>query len=198
MMFIIIVAFTNPNENIIYTAISISFLAFFSATQDISVDAFRIESAPKNMQGPLSSMYIAGYRISMIVSGAGSLWLASYFGGENYDLLVWRKVYLTMSMLMIIGILTVIYSNEPTIRRRKLQINNHISFIIFVFISILSFGIIYNYLDNPFQKSRSFFKFYIFYYKNPEFVLQELFYYFTFLFFLLKIINQKTISKIAS
>ncbi len=82
MIFIIIVAFTNPNENIIYTAISISFLAFFSATQDISVDAFRIESAPKNMQGPLSSMYIAGYRISMIVSGARSLWLASYFGAK--------------------------------------------------------------------------------------------------------------------
>tara|TARA_B100001059_G_C17791377_1_gene560355 strand:+ start:81 stop:1550 length:1470 start_codon:yes stop_codon:yes gene_type:complete len=193
MIFIIIVAFTNPNENIIYTAISISFLAFFSATQDISVDAFRIESAPKNMQGPLSSMYIAGYRISMIVSGAGSLWLASYFGGENYDLLVWRKVYLTMSMLMIIGILTVIYSNEPTIRRRKLQINNHISFIIFVFISILSFGIIYNYLDNPFQKTEVFLSFIFSTIRIGICFTGIILLFYLSSFF--KIINQKTISK---
>ena len=59
-------------------AIAIVLIAFFSATQDIVIDAFRIESAPEKKQGPLSSMYLAGYRIAMIVSGAGSLWLASF------------------------------------------------------------------------------------------------------------------------
>jgi len=110
---IFIVSFSDPNKNIVHMAVAISLLAFFSATQDISIDAFRIESAPQNMQGPLSSMYIAGYRIAMIVSGAGSLWLASYFGGENYDINIWQKVYLIMSALMFVGILTVIYSKEP-------------------------------------------------------------------------------------
>ena len=55
-------------------------MAFFSATQDILIDAFRIESAPQSLQGPMSSMYIAGYRIAMLVAGAGSLWLAAFFG----------------------------------------------------------------------------------------------------------------------
>jgi len=192
--FIIVVAFTDPSENILYTAISISFLAFFSATQDISVDAFRIESAPKNMQGPLSSMYIAGYRISMIVSGAGSLWLASYLGGEKYDLLVWKKVYLIMSILMIVGILTVICSNEPSIRKNKnLKINNHINFIIFVFISILIFGAIYNYLNNPFQKNQVFLSFL---FSAIRIVICFsgiiLLFYFSSYF---KIINKKTISR---
>ena len=68
-----------------FTALFISLLAFFSATQDILIDAFRIESAPQSQQGPLSSMYIAGYRVAMLIAGAGSLWLASYLGTEIYE-----------------------------------------------------------------------------------------------------------------
>ena len=153
IIFIIIVAFTDPSKNIIQTAIAVSLLAFFSATQDISVDAFRIESAPQYMQGPLSSMYIAGYRVAMLVSGAGSLWLAAYMGGESYDIQVWRKVYLIMSIFMAIGILAVIYSNEPKIiKNRDFKINDHWKFLLFILVSILIFGFFYNNLNNPFQK----------------------------------------------
>ena len=51
---------TNPQNSLLLTAIAITLLAFSSATQDIIIDAYRIETAPHYMQGPLSSMYIAG------------------------------------------------------------------------------------------------------------------------------------------
>ena len=91
-----------------------NFSRFFSATQDIIIDAFRIESVNQNKQGPLSSMYIAGYRIGMLIGGAGSLWLASYWGVEQYDQSVWKKVYLTMALLMLIGIFANIISKDPS------------------------------------------------------------------------------------
>jgi PAT family beta-lactamase induction signal transducer AmpG len=79
---LILVSFTDPQKNLFYTAFFITLLAFFSSTQDIIIDAFRIESAPQSLQGPLSSMYISGYRVAMLVAGAGSLWLAAFFGAE--------------------------------------------------------------------------------------------------------------------
>ena len=82
---LIATAFTDPANNLLLTAITITLVAIFSATQDIVIDAFRIESAPQRLQGPLSSMYIAGYRIAMLVGGAGSLWLAALLGNEIYN-----------------------------------------------------------------------------------------------------------------
>ena len=114
---LVLTAFTDPQNNLFFTALFISLLAFFSATQDILVDAFRIESAPQSLQGPMSSMYIAGYRIAMLVAGAGSLWLAALFGTEIYNQEVWKKVYLAMSSFMFIGIFATISSNEPKIKR---------------------------------------------------------------------------------
>ena len=82
---LILTSINDPKNNIIITAVCITLVSFFSATQDIIIDAYRIESVDQKLQGSLSSMYIAGYRIGMLVGGAGSLWLASYWGGENYD-----------------------------------------------------------------------------------------------------------------
>ena len=101
IIILIFTSFTNPQNNLFYTAFFITLLAFFSATQDILIDAFRIESVPQTLQGPMSSMYIAGYRIGMLVAGAGSLWLAALFGTEVYDQTVWKKVYLIMSFFYV-------------------------------------------------------------------------------------------------
>ena len=90
---LIFTALTDPSQTLVFTAIGITFVAFSSATQDILIDAFRIESAPQKFQGVLSSMYIAGYRIAMLTSGAGSLWLASYLGTEIYKVEEWQIVY---------------------------------------------------------------------------------------------------------
>ena len=147
---LIMTAFTDPQHNLFFTALFISLLAFFSATQDILIDAFRIESAPQSLQGPLSSMYIAGYRIAMLVAGAGSLWLAALFGNEIYDQDVWKKVYLIMSIFMLVGIFTTISSKEPKIKK-NLKKNSHIKFLLTVFFSVIGFIFLYSIIDNPFE-----------------------------------------------
>ena len=148
---LILTAFTDPKESLFFTALFITILAFFSATQDILIDAFRIESAPQSLQGPLSSMYIAGYRIAMLVAGAGSLWLASFFGTEIYDQNVWKKVYLIMSLVMFVGVFATFISDEPKLKR-NLNSDNHVKFLITIFIAVLGFIYLYSVIDSPFEK----------------------------------------------
>ncbi|MDA9697784.1 MFS transporter [Candidatus Pelagibacter sp.] len=155
---LVLTAFTDPQNNLFFTALFISLLAFFSATQDILVDAFRIESAPQSLQGPMSSMYIAGYRIAMLVAGAGSLWLAALFGTEIYNQEVWKKVYLAMSSFMFIGIFATISSNEPKIKR-NLKTKNHLQFLFAIFFSVVGFIFLYSIIDNPFDKKDIFLTF---------------------------------------
>tara|TARA_B100000609_G_scaffold82551_1_gene65887 strand:+ start:1942 stop:3396 length:1455 start_codon:yes stop_codon:yes gene_type:complete len=141
---IILASYSNPQNNLKFMAVTIILIAFFSATQDIVIDAFRIESAPENKQGPLSSMYLAGYRIAMIVSGAGSLWLASFLGGENYQQNTWKQVYQTISLFMIIGLMCTLISQEPNIKSKK-KINqlSQIKFALSTLLSIIVFFIVF-------------------------------------------------------
>ena len=83
-------------------AIGAVLLGFSSATQDIVIDAYRIESANKDMQSMLSATYIAGYRIGMLAAGAGGLFLASYFGSTKalYSVEAWSTTYLMMALVM--------------------------------------------------------------------------------------------------
>ena len=155
---LILTAFTDPQNNLFFTALFISLLAFFSATQDILIDAFRIESAPQSQQGPLSSMYIAGYRVAMLTAGAGSLWLAAFFGTETYNQDVWKKVYLIMSVFMFIGVFTTIYSKEPKIKK-KFNKNNHFKFFLTIFFAVLGFIFLYSIIDNPYEKNEIFLSF---------------------------------------
>ena len=145
---------TDPAQNLILTAVTITFVAIFSATQDIVIDAYRIESAPQKLQGPLSSMYIAGYRVAMLVGGAGSLWLASSLGGggEVYDKAVWQTVYSSMAFLMLVGILTTLFSHEPKIKKNNfLKINQHIKFLFVFLLSLSGFIFLYTFMKNPFD-----------------------------------------------
>ena len=149
---LIFISYTDPAKTLILTAIGSVLVAFSSASQDIIIDAYRIESAPQNMQGALSSMYIAGYRIAMLVAGAGSLLLASHLGVDIYNSDVWKTVYLTMAFLMVIGVLTTIYSPEPNIKRKisLLSFNDQLRFLITFVLAIVIFIFIYSFLDNPF------------------------------------------------
>ena len=155
---LVLISFTDPQQNLLYTAFFITLLAFFSSTQDIIIDAFRIESAPQSLQGPLSSMYISGYRIAMLVAGAGSLWLAAFFGTDIYNQIVWKKVYLIMSILMIIGITATIFSDEPKIKK-KFKPENHSSFLTAVLIALIGFLYLYSLLHNPFTEDELFLSF---------------------------------------
>ncbi len=155
---LILTSFTDPQKNLLYTAFFITLLAFFSSTQDIIIDAFRIESAPQSLQGPLSSMYISGYRVAMLVAGAGSLWLAAFFGTDIYNQNVWKKVYLIMAFLMFIGIIATIFSDEPRIKK-KFKSQSHSSFLIAILISLIGFLYLYSLLQNPYMEDNLFLSF---------------------------------------
>lgn len=106
-------------DNLELMAIGAVLLGFSSATQDIVIDAYRIESADKDMQSMLSATYIAGYRIGMLVAGAGGLFLASYFGStkELYSFSAWSNTYLVMIMVMMLGVVTTLLIKEPDLSR---------------------------------------------------------------------------------
>jgi PAT family beta-lactamase induction signal transducer AmpG len=94
-------------------------VAFGSATQDIALDAFRIESAETRKQAALAAAYQTGYRLAMIWAGAGVLWVAAWAevsGASGYQNGAWKTAYLVMAGSMAVGVLTVLLSPEP-IRR---------------------------------------------------------------------------------
>jgi PAT family beta-lactamase induction signal transducer AmpG len=90
-------------------------VAFGSATQDIALDAFRIESADINRQAALAASYQTGYRLAMIWAGAGVLWIAA--GAQTvtsgYQHGAWHTAYLVMAASMGLGLVTVLLSPEP-------------------------------------------------------------------------------------
>jgi len=90
-------------------------VAFGSATQDIALDAFRIESADSDHQAALAATYQIGYRLALIWSGAGVLWLAARAeaGATGYDPAAWQFAYLCMALSISVGVLTTLFSKEP-------------------------------------------------------------------------------------
>lgn len=95
----------KPNQALPLLAMLAVWVAFASATQDVAIDAFRIELAPVDLQGALSASYIFGYRCALLVAGAGALYLAQF--------LSWRVSYLCMAALMSVGMLTILLVAEP-------------------------------------------------------------------------------------
>ena len=115
---ILLMASVDPGEssqNIAYMALAAVLLGFSSATQDIVIDAYRIEIGEEVLQALFASMYIAGYRMGMLAAGAGSLFLAAYLSGGStgYSYLVWQKTYIFMAVLMSCGIVTTLCIREP-------------------------------------------------------------------------------------
>ena len=119
-------------------------LGFSSATQDIVIDAYRIESAPTEEQAMTSSTYIAGYRIGMIVAGAGALYLATYFGStkEAYSYTAWMYTYAAMAAVMLIGVATTFIIREPDIYRADAspyQASDYLRFLLVFFVGVVAF-----------------------------------------------------------
>ncbi len=90
-------------------------VAFGSATQDIALDAFRIESADSDHQAALAATYQTGYRLALIWAGAGVLWLAARAesGSTSYDPAAWQFAYLCMALSIGVGVVTTLFSKEP-------------------------------------------------------------------------------------
>ncbi|MFM7026328.1 MAG: AmpG family muropeptide MFS transporter [Limnohabitans sp.] len=94
-------------------------VAFGSATQDIALDAYRIESAPTDEQAALAASYQTGYRLAMIWAGAGVLWVAARAQGaeaQGYLHTAWQTAYLVMAASVLPGMLTVLLAPEPAPR----------------------------------------------------------------------------------
>jgi len=98
-------AMTNPATQLTQIALLALLVAFGSATQDISVDAWRIEAVDREVQGAMAASYVLGYRVALLVAGAGALYLAEFYS--------WPFAYLCMAALMSVGILTTLLINEP-------------------------------------------------------------------------------------
>lgn len=99
-------AYTDPVEHLGRLALFAVLVAFGSATQDIAIDAWRIEAAPPERQAAMAATYVFGYRLALLAAGAGALHVAT--------LLSWTGVYLCMAALMGIGLLAVLFSGEPS------------------------------------------------------------------------------------
>lgn len=97
---------SHPEVSPWLTALAAAGVSFCSATQDIVVEAFRIEALPPHQTGLGAGASSTGYRLGMWISGAGALYLASS--------LEWSTVYLMMALCMVIGLLTTLLSDEPT------------------------------------------------------------------------------------
>ena len=112
-------ALTDPRLALLPAVWCALAVAFGSATQDIALDAYRIESADTPRQAALAAAYQTGYRIAMIWAGAGALWIAARFeisGGAAYQPAAWRAAYLAMAASMLLGVVTVLLSPEPVAR----------------------------------------------------------------------------------
>lgn len=107
-------ALTDPVTNLPMMAALAVATAFFGATQDVALDAYRIESGGETEQAAFAATYQMGYRIAMIWSGAGALAVAA--AAESAGWAGWCTAYLVMASSVAVGIVTVLASPEPSRR----------------------------------------------------------------------------------
>ncbi len=100
-----ILGLSNPSGAPTLLALIAVLVAFFSASQDIMIDAYRTEILNSDERGPGAGIYIMGYRLGMLFSGALALVLSDHMS--------WQNVYLLMALALLIGILTTLLAPEP-------------------------------------------------------------------------------------
>ncbi len=110
---LLLMASVDPANAIgVFAAVALT-VAFSSATQDIVIDAYRIEIAGDELQGVLAATYQYGYRLAMLIAGAGALYIAQ-FGS-------WSMAYTTMSACMLVGIATTLVCREPDVHVERVD-----------------------------------------------------------------------------
>ena len=105
----------NPKQNLPLMAALAVVVAFLSASQDIVIDAWRVESLHGDQQAPGAAMIGAGYRVGMLVAGAGGLLIASYAG--------WFAAYATMAALLGVGLLVFLLAPEPKVSAKTSEVS---------------------------------------------------------------------------
>ena len=102
---IICIAVSSPSKHHLLTFSFALFLAFASATLDIALDAYRVESFSPHAQAAASASFVTGYRLGFLFSGAGALFLA--------EIMPWNYVYILMSLGTLVGLITILIISEP-------------------------------------------------------------------------------------
>ena len=111
---ILLLAITDPATSPFYVALGAVLVATMSATQDIVVDAFRVESLPESEQAAGMASYVAAYRIGMLVSTLGVLYLVAAFEGTGVGRTsAWMWGFVAMAALVLIGTVTALAATEP-------------------------------------------------------------------------------------
>src|SRR5438034_6436028 len=111
---ILLLALTDPAHSPLFVALGALLVAAMSSTQDIVVDAFRVESLPESEQAAGMASYVAAYRIGMLVSTAGALFLVSAYEGAGIPRAsAWMWGYVAMAALVLIGTATALSATEP-------------------------------------------------------------------------------------
>jgi PAT family beta-lactamase induction signal transducer AmpG len=103
---ILALGMSDPKRHLALMGVLALLVAFLSASQDIVIDAWRVEILPLDLQGPGAGMIQTGYRVAMLVSGAGALVIAARVG--------WFAAYATMAALLVVGILVFLFGPEPS------------------------------------------------------------------------------------
>jgi len=111
---IVLLALTDPARSPFAVALAALLVATASSTQDIVVDAFRVESLPESEQAAGMAGYVAAYRIGMLISTAGALFIVSGFEGVGLiRTSAWMWGYVVMAALVVIGTITALVATEP-------------------------------------------------------------------------------------
>ncbi|WP_137818105.1 AmpG family muropeptide MFS transporter [Pseudomonas sp. 2FG] len=113
-------ALCDPQQHLAWLIALAVLVAFASATQDIAIDAYRLEIAEDSRQAALAASYMAGYRIAALLATAGALYFAEWFGstGGLYKHAAWAGTYLLFALLMLPGLLTSLWMREPPVPLR--------------------------------------------------------------------------------
>jgi PAT family beta-lactamase induction signal transducer AmpG len=101
---------SDPSSSVTRMALWALFVAFCAATQDIAIDAWRIESAAVTQQGAMAAAYQIGYRVALITASAGAFTIADRFS--------WRSTYTVMALLVAVGVCTTLMAAEPAVALR--------------------------------------------------------------------------------
>ena len=110
-------SFINPAAKTSLFVLMVFFAALFSASQDIVLDAYRIERFAANEQAAGVAVFVFGYRIGVLFAGAGALILADYWN--------WSVVYQVMAASILLGTITILFSSEPTNNQAPVSHNWH-------------------------------------------------------------------------
>ncbi|MFO8154572.1 MAG: MFS transporter [Thiohalospira sp.] len=102
-------ALTDPRDALWLVAVWAVLAAFGSATQDVAIDAYRVEAVARQRQAAMAATYVLGYRVALLTAGAGALHVAAVGN--------WGLAYAAMGVLMGVGIVTTLIIGEPEVTR---------------------------------------------------------------------------------